>query len=62
MKFEIYTDKKGEYRWRVTAANGEIVGASSEGFMSMWYCEHNARLLCEGLVNQFHPPSINCHG
>lgn len=28
----IYKDRVGNWRWRITAANGEKVGASSEGF------------------------------
>lgn len=40
-KFEIYQDKKGEYRWRRTAANGERVGASSEGYTSRASCQRN---------------------
>lgn len=39
----IYTDNKGEYRWRRTAANGKIVGASSEGYSSRQACLDNAR-------------------
>lgn len=31
-KWEIYEDKKGEWRWRRSASNGNIVGASSEGY------------------------------
>jgi len=31
-KFEIYKDPKSEWRWRMTAKNGKIVGASSEAF------------------------------
>ena len=31
-KFEVYQDKRGEYRWRRIASNGRIVGASSEGY------------------------------
>jgi hypothetical protein len=31
MKWEVYKDKAGEYRWRLVAANGEIV-AASEGY------------------------------
>jgi uncharacterized protein len=30
-KFEVYTDKAGEYRFRLKAANGEII-AASEGY------------------------------
>lgn len=41
-KWEIYTDAKSEYRWRRTAANGEIVGASSEGYERKFDCAANA--------------------
>ena len=33
-KFEIYQDKKGEYRWRLKAANGEPI-LVSEGYKAM---------------------------
>lgn len=39
---EIYKDKRGEFRWRRTAANGEIVGASSESYRAKKDCEANA--------------------
>jgi uncharacterized protein len=39
---DIYKDKRGEFRWRRTAANGEIVGASSEGYKAKRDCEANA--------------------
>ncbi len=32
-KFELYTDKKGEYRFRLKAGNGEVI-AVSEGYTS----------------------------
>ena len=32
-KIEVYQDKKGEYRWTRYAANHEIVGQSSEGYV-----------------------------
>ena len=41
-KFEVYQDKKGEYRWRRKASNGQIVGAASEGYKSKKDCEANA--------------------
>ena len=31
-KIEIYQDKKDEWRFRIIAGNGEIVGVSSEGY------------------------------
>ena len=32
MRFEVYKDKIGEYRWRLLAANGQIVADSGEGY------------------------------
>ncbi|MBQ2755095.1 MAG: YegP family protein [Oscillospiraceae bacterium] len=36
-KFEVYTDKSGEYRFRLKAKNGEII-AVSEGYKSKSGC------------------------
>ena len=38
-KFEIYTDKAGELRFRLKAGNGEIILAS-EGYSSMSGCKN----------------------
>lgn len=38
-KFEIYTDKAGEYRFRLKAGNGQIILAS-EGYTSKDGCEN----------------------
>ena len=40
--WEFYSDKKGEHRWRCTASNGNIIGASSEGYSAKASCEANA--------------------
>ena len=40
-KFEVYQDKRGEYRWRRTASNGQIVGAACEGYVKKSDCEAN---------------------
>lgn len=42
-KWEIYTDKAGEWRWRRTASNGRIVGAATEGYEHKSDCIANAR-------------------
>ncbi len=34
MKFEVYKDKKGEHRWRLRHANGNILATASEGYAS----------------------------
>ncbi len=38
-KFELYTDKAGEYRFRLKAKNGEII-ATSEGYKAKASCEN----------------------
>ena len=42
-KFEVYQDKRGEWRWRRTASNGKIVGAASEGYKSRADAEANMK-------------------
>ena len=42
-KFEVYQDKRGEYRWRRKASNGQIVGASSEGYKKKADAEANMK-------------------
>lgn len=41
-KWEFYKDKKEEFRWRRRASNGNIVGASTEGYSSRSACGANA--------------------
>lgn len=36
-KFEIYKDSQGEFRWRLRAANGEVI-ANGEGYTSKAGC------------------------
>ena len=36
-KFEVYTDKAGEFRFRLKATNGQII-ATSEGYKAMKSC------------------------
>ena len=40
--WEIYQDKRGEYRWRRKAPNGKITGASCEGYTEKSNCVSNA--------------------
>ncbi len=39
MKFSIYKDKAGEWRWRLQAASNEII-ASGEGYKNKSDCLH----------------------
>jgi outer membrane protein OmpA-like peptidoglycan-associated protein/uncharacterized protein YegP (UPF0339 family) len=41
-KWEFYKDAEDKWRWRRTAPNGNIVGASTEGYMNRADCEGNA--------------------
>jgi uncharacterized protein YegP (UPF0339 family) len=39
MTYEYYKDKKGEWRWRLVAANGRILADSGEGYKSEKECK-----------------------
>lgn len=38
MKFEIYKDKKGEWRWTLKARNGKKIADSAEGYKQRGKC------------------------
>ncbi len=38
-KFEIYEDNANAYRWRLKAANGQIVAAANKGYKTKADCE-----------------------
>lgn len=40
MKFLIYKDKAKEWRWRLVAANGKIIGDSGEGYKKITHCRN----------------------
>lgn len=37
-KFQVYKDKAGEFRFRLTARNGEVIAAASEGYKRLDSC------------------------
>lgn len=39
MKFQIYEDRRGEWRWRLRARNGKIMATSGEGYKRKAACE-----------------------
>lgn len=41
-KWEIYQDNKNDWRWRRKASNGNIVGASTQGYANEADCVANA--------------------
>ena len=42
-RWDFYKDNSGEWRWRRTAANGKIVGASTQGYVNKSDCIANAK-------------------
>ena len=46
-EFELYRDSAGEYRWRLQAANNEIIADSAEGYNNKADCEHGIELVRE---------------
>ncbi len=49
-KFELYADKRGEYRFRLKARNGEII-ATSEGYASKAACENGIESVRKNAVD-----------
>lgn len=38
MKFEVYKDARGEFRWRLRHQNGNILATASEGYKAKASC------------------------
>ena len=51
-RIEIYQDSQKEYRFRVKAANNEIV-AHSEGYKTIGGCRHGARVMRRVALKSF---------
>ena len=49
-KFEMYTDKKGEYRFRLKARNGEVI-AVSEGYTAKAGCINGIESVKKSVVD-----------
>lgn len=45
MRYEVYRDVGSEWRWRLRAANHEIIAVSSEGYSNKSGCLHAIRLV-----------------
>ena len=48
LTFEVYKDKADEYRWRLKAANGRIIGTSGQGYEAKADCMHGIDLIQMG--------------
>ena len=51
LSFEIFKDAKKEYRWRIRAGNGRIIGMSDEGYDRKEGCKHAITLIKEGAAS-----------
>lgn len=49
-KFEIYTDKAGEFRFRLKATNGQVI-AVSEGYTTLANCENGVESVKKNAVD-----------
>ncbi|MGF1483678.1 MAG: YegP family protein [Opitutales bacterium] len=45
MKYEVYEDKAGEYRWRLKADNGQNIANGGEGYKQKADCLHGIELV-----------------
>jgi uncharacterized protein YegP (UPF0339 family) len=45
--FYLYTDKAGEYRWTLEAANGKTIADSGEGYRNKSDCQHAVGLVMD---------------
>lgn len=45
MKYCTYQDAKGEWRWRLKSANGNIIADSGEGYKNKADCEAGIKLV-----------------
>lgn len=48
LSFEIFKDAKKEYRWRLRAGNGKVIGMADEGYARKDACQHAITLIQEG--------------
>jgi uncharacterized protein YegP (UPF0339 family) len=49
MRFVIYQDTKGEWRWSLKAKNNRIIGVSGEGYQS----KRHTIMMCKKINAQF---------
>jgi uncharacterized protein YegP (UPF0339 family) len=49
MRFELYLDRAGDYRWRAVADNGRIVADSAEGYERLAGCRRSLELVRDEL-------------
>lgn len=57
MKFELYRDNRGEWRWRLVAGNGKIIATSGEGYQNKSDCLHTVGLVQDCALAQIVTPA-----
>jgi uncharacterized protein YegP (UPF0339 family) len=45
LTFEIYEDAKKEFRWRLKAANGQVIATSGQGYKAKADCRHGIEVI-----------------
>jgi uncharacterized protein YegP (UPF0339 family) len=45
LKFEVYEDAANQFRWRLKAANGEILATSGQGYKAKESCKRGVALI-----------------
>ena len=45
MRFELYRDAVGHWRWRLRVQNGNVIADSGEGYARREDCEHGIALV-----------------
>jgi uncharacterized protein len=45
LKFEVYKDGRGGFRWRLKAGNGKVVATSGEGYKAKADCRNGIELI-----------------
>lgn len=48
INWQFYNDAESDWRWRLTADNGQIVAAASQGYKNRSDCEYNAAIFGHG--------------
>jgi uncharacterized protein YegP (UPF0339 family) len=45
LTFEIYDDAKQEFRWRLKAANGQVIATAGQGYKAKADCQHGIEII-----------------
>lgn len=51
LRFDLYKDSRGAYRWKLKAANGQTIGDSGEGYKSRRACLEGIGLVQRGAAS-----------